>query len=135
MVPASVTVLESLPLNHNGKVDREALPAPAVSRPELSGEFVAPRNAQEEVLAEIWGEVLGIEGIGVEDDFFELGGHSLLVTQVVSRIRGVFEVGLPIRALFENRTIAELADAVEEAVVAEVTALSDEDIRKLTAGH
>ncbi|WP_410658294.1 amino acid adenylation domain-containing protein [Amycolatopsis sp. lyj-112] len=133
LVPASVTVLESLPLNHNGKVDRKALPAPALSRPELSGEFVAPRNAQEEVLAEVWGEVLGIEGIGVEDDFFELGGHSLLVTQVVSRIRGMFDIGLPIRVLFENRTIAELAEAVEEAVVAEVAALSDEDIRRLTA--
>ena len=96
MVPSGFVVLEALPLTPNGKIDRGALPAPHQDRPQLASLFVAPRNATEEALAEIWRGVLGVEQLGVHDHFFEVGGHSLLATQVVSRVRDVFQTELPL---------------------------------------
>ncbi|CAA9299517.1 MAG: Polyketide synthase modules and related proteins, partial [uncultured Chloroflexia bacterium] len=115
MVPSAFVVLETLPLTPNGKLDRLALPAPDLARPELDTSFVAPRNALEEQLVEIWVEVLGIARVGAHDDFFELGGHSLRATQLVSRVREVFQVELPLLSLFEEPTIAGLAERIEEA--------------------
>jgi acyl carrier protein len=108
MIPSAYVVMETLPLTPNGKVDRRALPAPDGARPELAEAFVAPRNAVEETLANIWAEVLGIEQIGIHDNFFDLGGHSLLATQVMARIQTAFSVELPLRAIFETPTIAAL---------------------------
>ncbi|MET0398153.1 MAG: condensation domain-containing protein, partial [Longimicrobiaceae bacterium] len=111
MVPSAFVALESVPLTANGKVDRRALPAP--ERGEDESRYVAPRTAAEEVLAGIWSEMLGMERVGAEDGFFELGGHSLLATQVVSRARQAFGVEVPLRALFEARTVAGLAGRIE----------------------
>jgi acyl carrier protein len=115
MVPAAFVTLESLPLTPSGKVNRHALPASDVDRPRLQTTYVPPRTRNEELLAAIWAEFLGIEGVGAYDNFFELGGHSLLAVRVVSRIRDVFSLELPLRDIFEAPTVAGLARLVEEA--------------------
>lgn len=115
MVPSAFVFLDDLPLTTNGKVDRRALPAPDTSRPELEETFVAPRTTDEEMLARIWSEVLGIDQIGIHDTFFELGGHSLVATQVISRIRKAFQVDLPVYILFQEPTVAKLAAKIAEA--------------------
>ena len=109
MVPSAFVFLDSLPLTPNGKVDRQALPAPDQRRPELEERYVAPRTPAEEMIAEIWTEVLKCRTIGVHDNFFDLGGHSLLATQIISRLREAFRLDLPLRALFEDPTVASLA--------------------------
>jgi amino acid adenylation domain-containing protein len=111
MLPAAWVVLAALPLNANGKLDRAALPLPDAARG-LATRYVAPRDPVEEVLAEIWMQVLEVDRVGVHDGFFELGGHSLLATQLVSRVRTAFRIELPLRTLFEATTVADLAQAL-----------------------
>jgi amino acid adenylation domain-containing protein len=113
MIPAAFVMLDELPLTINGKVDRRALPAPEETDSEQRQGFKAPTTAIEEMMAGIWGEVLGKRQVGVDDSFFELGGHSLLATQVLSRVRDVFKVELPLVELFERPTVAEQAATVE----------------------
>ncbi len=113
MVPAVFMLLDAFPLTANGKVNRHALPTPDDRRPELDEAFVACRTPTEELLAEIWAQVLGVERVGVHDNFFQLGGHSLLATQVVSRIREAFQVEMPLRRLFEAPTVAGLAESID----------------------
>ncbi len=112
-VPSSITVLDAFPLTSSGKVDRRALPAPALETG--GGQLVAPRTETEAVLAGIWREVLEIPRLGVTDDFFALGGHSLLATRITSRVRAAFGVALPVRTLFEAPTVARLAARIDEA--------------------
>jgi amino acid adenylation domain-containing protein len=112
MVPAWFVPLAALPLTANGKLDREALPAPGGGRPELGREYVAPAGPVEERLAAIWAEVLRRDRVGAQDNFFELGGHSLLATQVLSRMRLAFDVELPLRLLFDSPTVAGVAAAI-----------------------
>jgi amino acid adenylation domain-containing protein len=121
MVPASFVFLDALPQLPNGKLDRNALPAPDGARPLLKETFVAPANPTEAVLADIWAEVLRVAQVGSHDNFFELGGHSLLATQVVSRIRLRLQVELPLRRLFEGPTIVELAVIVAELAAKQST--------------
>jgi hypothetical protein len=106
MVPSAVVFLDALPLTAHGKIDRGALP-PATAGNGTAA--VAPRNPVEEVVAGIWGEILGVDPIGVHHDFFALGGHSLKATQVISRLRGILRLELPARLLFEEPTVAGLS--------------------------
>lgn len=110
MIPAAFVILEALPLTSNGKVDRNALPAPDTSRNDVG--YVPPRNPTEEALVTVYADVLGRELVGIHDNFFDLGGHSLLATRVISRLRQLFEMDLPLRNLFEKPTVAELADRI-----------------------
>jgi amino acid adenylation domain-containing protein len=128
MIPSWWTGLPALPLTTSKKVDRKALPAPDRARPDLDESYVAPRDSAEEVLAGIWAEVLGLDRIGVRDDFFAAGGHSLLATRVLARLRDAFAVELPLRALFEATTVADLAEVVRTAIEAEIDQLTDAEV-------
>jgi amino acid adenylation domain-containing protein/non-ribosomal peptide synthase protein (TIGR01720 family) len=108
MVPAAIVFLPALPLTPNGKLDKRALPVPGLSG-ERTATHVPPRDMVEELLAGLWAELLGVERVGIHDDFFELGGHSLAATQLVSRVRAVFDVELSLQELFEHATVAGLA--------------------------
>ena len=113
MVPSAYVLLDSLPTLPNGKVDRQALPAPGTARPELEIPFAPPRTPLEESMVEIWQEVLGLDRVGIHDNFLELGGNSLLAGQVISRVIGIFRVELPLRSLFEAPTVADMAVAIK----------------------
>jgi amino acid adenylation domain-containing protein len=111
MVPALWVELESIPLTPNGKIDRKALPDPDLQS--IITEYVAPRNATEQALANIWQELLGLERIGIHDNFFELGGHSLLAMRVVSYIERELSVSIPIQMLFQFTSISDLSKYLE----------------------
>ncbi|GJD17563.1 amino acid adenylation domain-containing protein [Rivularia sp. IAM M-261] len=113
MVPSSFVILEALPLNANGKVDRNALPAPLHTREELE-KFVAPESTVEIQLASIWQELLGIESIGILDNFFELGGTSLLATQMLIKIENKLAKKLPLATFLKAATIEELANVIQK---------------------
>ncbi|MEC4817124.1 MAG: amino acid adenylation domain-containing protein, partial [Scytonema sp. PMC 1069.18] len=112
MVPSAFVFLDALPLTPNGKIDQCLLPAPQLQT-ELTRTFVSPQTPIQEMLALIWADVLRVEQLGIYDNFFELGGHSLLGTQIISRIRDTFAVELPLRSLFEEPTVAGLAQCIE----------------------
>jgi amino acid adenylation domain-containing protein len=113
MIPSLFLTIGELPRNPNGKVDRAALPAPDAAMHHLEN-YVAPRNATEVEIANIWSRVLGIEPVSIHDDFFALGGNSLLAPQLASRIRMAFGVDFPLVLLFESPTVARLAEALED---------------------
>ena len=114
MVPQAVVIVPKIPLNANGKIDRQALPEPEQAQQKT---YVAPRTATERTIAEIWAEVLRREKdtIGADDNFFDLGGHSLMATQVISRVRECFAADVPVRAMFDQPTISRLSRIVDEA--------------------
>ena len=114
MVPASVVVLDRLPLNANGKIDRHALPAPDLEGSDA--EYQAPRGDAEQALASIWAEILGLSRVGREDNFFALGGHSLAVLQVQAKALAFFGVRLPLKTYFEQPTLAPLAATLQASV-------------------
>jgi len=120
MIPSTFVFLDVLPLTPSGKVDRQALPEPDDSRPELIEGYVAPSTRIEEALAEMWAQLLGVEKVGIHDNFFDLGGHSLLAMQLFSRVRGFFQVELPVRCLFEAPTIAALEMVVLNSLVEQI---------------
>ena len=140
MVPGAFVVMDALPLDSNGKVDRRALPEPDRG---AQGHFIAPRTPLEEQVATVWADVLGVGAVGAEDDFFELGGHSLLATQIVSRLARDFRVDLGLRAFFDAPTVAGVALSIireqarqedpdqVERLLSQVRNLSPEEIAKL----
>lgn len=118
MIPAQFVYLEEFPLGSSGKVDRKRLPKVDVkAQISAKAEYVAPRNEIEELLAEIWSEILQIERIGVFDNFFEMGGHSLTAIRLVSRVIEAMELTLPINLVFEKPTIAAYAEHVEATIL------------------
>jgi amino acid adenylation domain-containing protein len=131
MIPSAFVYLDALPLTSHGKIDRRALPAPDAERPALAEAFIAPRTPTEKSLASIWTKLLGINRVGINDNYFELGGDSLLATQLVSQLRGVFEVELPLVNLFQYPTLAELATSIEEAIIEQMEEISDEEAEQL----
>jgi acyl carrier protein len=143
MVPSSFVMLDTLPLTPNGKVDRRALKMPDSMGPEREVTFVSPRTPAEEVVAEIWAEILHVEQVGVYDNFFALGGHSLRAVQVISRLRDAFQIELPVHSLFEQPTVDGLVSEIAELrggypiieeialVLKEIKQLSEEDMQDI----
>ncbi len=141
MLPAAFVPLAAMPLSPNGKLDRARLPDPRSRRLASAGSGGAPRNRLEEHVARVWREVLRVEAFGVHDSFFDLGGHSLVATQVVSRLRDLFGVSVPLRRLFEQpSSVADLALAIvqrlaeerpdeAERALGDAQALSDAEVR------
>ncbi|HEY9871799.1 MAG TPA: amino acid adenylation domain-containing protein [Candidatus Obscuribacterales bacterium] len=128
MMPSAFVVLESFPLNPNGKVDRLALPAPDTYRSDQETTFVPPQTEIEEEIAEIWIEILGIEKVGINDSFFYLGGHSLMATQLISRVRKKFDIDLALPDFFQSPTIKDLAELVETAIFLKADATKIEEL-------
>ncbi|HET8773600.1 MAG TPA: amino acid adenylation domain-containing protein, partial [Thermoanaerobaculia bacterium] len=126
MVPAAFVTLEAMPLTANGKLDRNALPAPdAAALPART--YEAPQDAVEATLAGVWQELLHVESAGRNDNFFELGGHSLLAAQLVSRVRAAFDVELPLREVFASSTLSAMADAIRAAGASTMDAIPRAD--------
>jgi acyl carrier protein len=146
MLPSTWMFLQAFPLAPNGKVDRQGLPQPSGSRPELNTAFAAPQTPIEIQLAEIWSEILAIHPVGLYDDFFDLGGHSLAATQVVSRVIRSFQLDLPLQSLFQSPTVAEMAAVITASqskelgemelrrILTELDSLSDNEARDRLVG-
>jgi len=145
MIPSTFIQLEALPLNANGKVDRRALAAHEAERSDIEREYAGPTTPTEELLCEIWSEVLRKERISIHDNFFEIGGHSLLATQVISRMRQAFSVQVPLRKLFESPTVSSLAASIEfevedpqdelakiAQILEQLDQFSDDEVQNLT---
>jgi natural product biosynthesis luciferase-like monooxygenase protein len=146
MIPSTFVMLAALPLTPNGKLDRKALPAPERVSAERETAFVAPQTPTETEMAEIWGEILRLDAVGMYDNFFDLGGHSLQVVRVVSRIEARFGVKLPLREFFMSPTIDALARRIEDDVIAQsdpaktdelldlLEGMDDEEVARLLSG-
>ncbi|HVS52165.1 MAG TPA: amino acid adenylation domain-containing protein [Opitutaceae bacterium] len=132
LVPSAIMVLEQWPLTDNGKLDRAALPEPEGAVDDAN--FTAPRTTTEEILVEIWRDVLALERVGVHDNFFELGGHSLLASQAIARVHDRFGAELTLQQFFQTPTVAGLAPAIEEALIAQIKATAEDDDGVAEAG-
>jgi acyl carrier protein len=145
MIPGAFIICDSLPLTPTGKVDRRALMAVDLDKIDQEIIFVAPRSSAEELVAKIWATVLKLNRIGINNNFFDLGGHSLLAIQIVSQIRELFDIDLPLRVVFESPTVAEMAAVITEyqgkafakeelsRVLDELELMSDEEAQGLVA--
>jgi len=116
MVPAIYVQVDALPLTANGKIDWQNLPVPERRSHKQEAITVGPRSPIEEMLVQIWRDLLGVPELGIHDQFFLVGGHSLLATRVMARIQAVLQVALPVQLLFEAPTVAALAHRVEQAL-------------------
>ncbi|WRH68890.1 MAG: phosphopantetheine-binding protein [Planktothrix sp. GU0601_MAG3] len=135
--------MTSFKLSPNGKVDRQALPIPDQNQALLTQTYRAPRSPIEEVMTEIWAEILAVEKVGIEDDFFILGGHSLKAIQLISKIRQTLEIEVAVRQVFNHPTIAQLVKEMSQSVgdenllneiaitVQEIAKMSPEEVKAL----
>ena len=128
MVPSFFVEMAPIPLTPNGKIDRKALPAPDSTLTHSDQPYVAPRTPTEQLIAEVWSEVLSLDKIGIHDNFFDLGGHSLQATRVITRLSQPTKVEIPLRTFFENPTVEELAIEITQLQVEEE---SDQDIMQM----
>jgi acyl carrier protein len=133
MVPGAFVALDRLPLTPNGKLDRKALPAPDFASPEEK--YVAPRTPVEEVLAELWAEVLHLERVGVHDDFFDLGGHSLLIMALLAEVQATFDLEISIRTVFSMPTLEAMAGEIERRIYEDVSTMSDLEAEQLAGSN
>ncbi|HWO41819.1 MAG TPA: non-ribosomal peptide synthetase [Candidatus Eisenbacteria bacterium] len=140
MVPSAFVLLNRLPLTVNGKIDRNALPAPDYAKANLDDDYTAPRSPIEETLAAMWAEILRLDRVGIHDNFFDIGGDSLNAAQVLARISNLFHIELSLRRLFEYPTVAGLAAVVIESqteedfltgIIEELEKLPDEEIQQM----
>ena len=145
MVPSAFVILDTLPLLPNGKLNRQGLPHPDSSRPNLDTPFIAPETSIEQSLAQIWAEVLNVNHLGARDNFFDLGGHSLAATRIVSQVIKHFRVKLPLQLLFHSPTIAAMATVIAEHqgkkldekeledILVNVESLTDEEAERIVS--
>ena len=143
MIPSIYIELEALPVTPTGKIDRKALPEPGDTRPQLEVSYVSFRNKTEKQLIGIWEDVLDVRPIGIHDNFFDLGGHSLTASRIVSSVLRRFQLNLPLQALFQSPTVAQMAMVIAEhqgeklgsekleRILNEVEALSDDEAKRL----
>ncbi len=143
MIPSAFVPMTSFKLSPNGKVDRQALPIPDQNQALLTQTYRAPRSPIEEVMTEIWAEILAVEKVGIEDDFFILGGHSLKAIQLISKIRQTLEIEVAVRQVFNHPTIAQLVKEMSQSVgdenllneiaitVQEIAKMSPEEVKAL----
>jgi hypothetical protein len=147
MIPSGFEIQDVMPLTPNGKVDRAALPDPKHTRPELEEPWVGARTPTEERLVQIWEEILNVRPVGIHDNFFDLGGHSLAAARVVSRVIRRLQLEMPLKALFDSPTVAEMALVIARHHVnhvgakdlahwlSELDSLSDEEAATLLAAQ
>ena len=119
MIPQHFLLLEEFPHTPNQKIDRKALPAPQYEDRASSEADSAARTPTEKTLARIWSDILGVSGVGIHQDFFELGGHSLIAMRLITRVREVLEVDVPLKTLFATPTIAGFAEGLDELQIAQ----------------
>jgi len=143
MIPSIYVELEALPVTPTGKIDRKALPEPSDTRPQLEVSYVSFRNETEKQLIGIWEDVLDVRPIGIHDNFFDLGGHSLSASRIVSSVMQHFQLEIPLQALFQSPTVAEMAIVIAEHqseqlgnekldnILNELESLSDEEAKRL----
>jgi len=134
-VPSQALIVHEIPKGPTGKLQRIGLAAKLAHKLEV--EYVAPRSQEEKALARMWREVLGIERVGVHDNFFALGGDSLSAARVVSRVRAAFHVEPPLSAVFRSPTVVDQIQLIEEMLLKEIEALTEEEAQRLgeQAGH
>ena len=130
MLPSNIVNRESLPLSRSGKLDRGRLEREEVEFPAAFSHHVPPRTPTEEALSTLWASVLGVERVGVEDDFFELGGHSILAAKLIARVRDMFEVQVPLGAIFNSvSTVAGMAQVIDRLLTENVVGASSDELR------
>ena len=131
MIPSAFVLVDELPHNANGKLDRNTLPEPTPENTIRDEEFEAPSNPLEEKVAAVLAELLRVERVGIHDNFFLLGGHSLLGAQLVDRMNRTFGVELTLRTVFDSPTVAGLATEIETAILDRIESMTEEEAQRL----